>query len=84
MQSPLLGAKARKIYISIHRSCHCDDNCLVGRLETKRKVYLISLSRLKASLALAVCLAGCDDESGIISAILRNSISQPYSDCPSV
>lgn len=60
----------------LHCSCHCDDNCLVGRLSTTER-YSISFSRSKALLALAVCLAGCDQISGNFSKILIIQFHNP-------
>lgn len=75
---------AKNIDEILYCICHCDDNCLVGRLETTKKFISFHSVASKALLALAVCLAGCDHRSGIYSKVLKNWLSQPYSDCPSV
>lgn len=62
-----------------HCICHCDDNCLAGRLAIA--IHSRSVSS-KALLALAVCLAGCDEVG--LESFREISLSQPYSDCPSV
>lgn len=60
----------KNLYFSVFH-CHCDDNCLVGRTTTTRRFTSKLLSRSKALLALAVCLAGCDEE-------LRGDFSEPF------
>jgi hypothetical protein len=75
---------AKKIDKILHCICHCDDNCLVGRLETTKQFISFHSVASKALLALAVCLAGCDHKPGIYSKVSKNCLSQPYSDCPSV
>jgi hypothetical protein len=38
---------AKKIDENLHCVCHCDDNCLAGRLETTEKLAFILLSRFE-------------------------------------